>query len=92
MTQTITDREKLNRLQAVTAAAGIRGHEDRLKLATDLALTAPIMSPGDIIAFAVVAYPKPLAPTPSATAPATTQRASLPDAQAVYAARKGAAR
>ena len=95
MTQTITDAERLNRLQRVTAAAGIRGNEPRLELATDWAMTAPWMTTAQIIAATMVAIPdSDQAASPQATAPApiATKRNTLPDAQAVYAARNGGAK
>lgn len=97
-TATATDAARLNRLQAVTQADGVRGNEARLALATDYAMTQPNLSPAQIVAAVKIAIPDPneaKAPTaPSAPAPTTAKRTGLPDAQAVYAERrptKGAA-
>ena len=91
------NRTALNRLQAVTQAAGIKGHEARMNLAAEYALNFAWMQPGLIISTVKIAIPdidQATAPQATAPAPVTAKRNTLPDAQAVYAARrsqKGAA-
>ena len=89
MRQTATEAERLNRLQAVIQADGIRGNEARMELASEYALNAPWMTPASIIAAVKVAHPDRVEATaPSAPARATAKQATLPDAGAVYAARR----
>mgnify|MGYP005855109597 CR=1 FL=1 len=91
------NRTALNRLQAVTQAQGIKGHEARMNLAADYALNFGWMTTDLIIATVQVAIPdsdQATAPQATAPAPVVAKLNTLPDAHSVYAARrtqKGAA-
>jgi len=88
MTKTESAREELNRIQAVTSASVIKGHPERLALAIDWAMTAPSMTAAEIVAAAQVALPDAAERAENSSAPAPPERRGLPDAQAVYAARR----